>query len=249
MKKKILLALFTILITSAFSVSNAKVTANSDLAEAIKLYKAGNYAECYLKLDTAIKKDPSNPLGYYYKAMTAAQVGKKAEAIENYDKTLSLASSRSNLVKYAKKGKRCLETPDQCRESAYTDEDDRFIRGSVPSGFSDEARGMFERLKIEQMMRDMNRNDDIDPQKFREYKDFSSMNSPDSMPTNDDIAMAVRVLQKAGLLNFGANTNNYYSDLSLLTGSNNTDNGMNGLMNMDSRMIQAMMSNGMAFGF
>lgn len=247
MKKKLLLALFTVLITSAFSVSNAKVTANADLTEAIKLYKTGNYAECYIKLDTAIKKDPSNPLGYYYKAMTAAQVGRKAEAIENYDKTLSLASSRSNLVKYAQKGKRCLETPDQCRESVYTDDDDRFIRGSVPSGFSEEARSMFERLKIEQMMRDMNRNDDINPQRFKEYKDFSSMNSPAATPSNDEIASAVRTLQKAGLLNFGVNTE--YSDLSLLTGLDNNTSGMMGSVNMDSRMIQAMMSNGMTFGF
>ena len=220
---------------------------NADLTEAIKLYKTGNYAECYLKLDTAIKKDPSNPLGYYYKAMTAAQVGKKAEAIENYDKTLSLASSRSNLVKYAEKGKRCLETPEQCNIPKYSDEYDQFVRGSVPSGFSEEARGMFERLRIEQMMRDMNRNDDINPQRFREYKDFSSMNSPSGVPSNDEIAAAVRTLQKAGLLNFGINSG--YSDLSLLTGSNSGMNEMMGLTNMDSRMIQAMMSGGMTLGF
>ncbi len=126
--------------------------------------------------------------------MTAAQIGKKSEAIENYDKTLSLASQRSNIVKYAKKGKRCLETPESCNESVFDDAEDKFIRGSVPSGFSDEARGLFEKLRIEQMMRDMNRQDDINPQRFREYKDFSSMNTPSEVPSNYDLFAAVKAL-------------------------------------------------------
>ena len=184
------------------------------MTEAIKLYKKGNYTECYTKLESSIAKDPSNPLAYYYKGMTAAQIGKKAEAIENYEKALTLAPQRSNLVKYAEKGKRCLETPENCNEPKYEDAMDEFIRSRQAGKFSDEAREMFEKLKIEQMMRDMNRQDDIDPQKFREYRDFSSMNTPSDVPTNDEIANAVKTLQKAGLINFGANT---YSDLSVLT--------------------------------
>lgn len=245
MKKKLLIALCTVILTSACSVSFARVTTNSDLAQAIKLYKAGNYSACYEKVDIAIKKDPSNPLGYYYKAMTAAQIGKKSEAIENYDKTLSLASQRSNIVKYAKKGKRCLETPESCNESVFDDAEDKFIRGNVPSGFSDEARGLFEKLRIEQMMRDMNRQDDINPQRFREYKDFSSMNTPSEVPSNDEIVAAVKTLQSAGLLNF--NMNNSYSDISLLTG-NTVSNGMTNFANMNPQMIQAMITSGMALG-
>lgn len=247
MKKKLLIALCTVLITSACSISLAKVTTSAELAEAIKLYKAGNYSQCYEKVDVAIKKDPSNPLGYYYKAMTAAQIGKRDEAIENYDKTLSLSSEKSNLVKYAKKGKRCLETPESCNESQFDSEEDRFVRGSVPSGLSDEVRGLFEKLRIEQMMRDMNRDNDINPQRFREYKDFSSMNTPSGMPSNDEIAAAVKTLSEAGLLNFG--TGNSYSDISLLTGNRNSDRGMADLMNMNPQLIQAMMTNGMAIGF
>jgi len=247
MKKKLLVALCTVILTSACSVSFAKVTANSDLTQAIKLYKAGDYSQCYEKVDAAIKKDPSNPLGYYYKAMTAAQIGKKAEAIENYEKTLSLSSEKSNLVKYAKKGKRCLETPEACNESQYDNEDDKFIRGNVPSGLSDEVKGLFDKLRIEQMMRDMNRQDNIDPQRFRQYKDFSSMGTPSEMPNNDEIVAAVKTLQNAGLLSFG--NNNPYSDISLLTGTTSTAGGIADLVNMNPQLIQAMMTSGMSLGF
>lgn len=245
MKKKLLLALCSALILTAFNTSFARVSTNSDLAEAIKLYKAGNYSECYVKVDSAISKDPSNPLGYYYKAMTAAQIGKKDEAIANYEKTLSLSPARSNLVRYAQKGKRCLETPEACQESQYSDEVDKFIRSKSVSGMTDEVRSLFEDLKIKQMMRDMNRNDDINPQRFKEYKDFSSMNTPSEVPNNDEIVAAMRTLQNAGLLNLGSNT---YSDLSLLTGSDYTANGMTDFTNMNPHLLQTMLTNGMSFG-
>ena len=245
MKKKLLTCLLVFLMSTACGLSFAKTTTSAELAESIKLYKAGNYSGCYAKLDDAIKKDPSNPLCYYYKAMSATQIGKKDEAIENYEKTISLSSQKSNLVKYAKKGKRCLETPEQCQESLYDNVDDMFIR-SKGSAFSEEARSMYERLKIEQMMRDMNRQDDINPQKFREYKDFSSMNTPSDMPRDEEIVAAVKTLQKAGMLNFGNNT---YSDLSLLTGSNNGAGGMMDFANMNPQLIQAMFTNNMSLGF
>lgn len=245
MKKKLLIALFAVALSASCNMSFAKVNINSDLAESIKLYKAGNYAQCYTRLDSAIKKDPSNPLCYYYKAMTAAQIGKKDEALENYQRTLELSPEKSNLVRYAKKGKRCIETPDFCQESDFTDAEDKFIRGSS-SNFSEEARSMFEKLRIEQMMRDMNGKDEINPQRFRDYRDFSSMNMPSDAPNNDEIVAAVRTLQNAGLLSFGSNS---YSDLSLLTGSNNTSGNLMDFAKMNPQMIQTMLTNGMALGF
>ena len=38
---------------------------------------------------------------------------------------------------------------------------------------SDEVQSDFEKLHIDQLKRDMNRNEDINPQKFKEFKDFS----------------------------------------------------------------------------
>lgn len=247
MKKKLLVALSLMIVFAVSGSAIAGTKVNSDLAAAIKFYKQGNYTQCYDKLEASLKKDPSNALAYYYKGMTAAQIGKKEEAIESYQKTLELSSKNSNLIKYAEKGKRCLETPDACHEVTQEDAMDNFIRNRQAGGFSDEARGMFEKLKIEQMMRDMNRQDDINPQKFREYKDFSSMNTPSDIPTNEEIVAAVKTLQKAGMMNFGSNI---YSDLSLMTGE--TDNSMMNLMNsgkMDPQVIQAMLTNNMSLGF
>lgn len=248
MKKKLAAVLFAIAITAGSMSFAAKVATNSDLAEAIKLYKAGNYSECYFKLDKAVKSNPANPLCYYYKAMTAAQVGKKEEAIANYEKTLALTSENSNLARYATKGKSCLEDPEKCQSAMYDDADDKFIRSYSASGFSEEARSMFEKLKIEQMMRDMNRNDDINPQRFREYKDFSSMNTPSEMPNDAEIVAAIKTLQKAGMMNFG---NDMYSDLSLLTGSNNSNSMFNMINNgnLNPQLIQAMFANNMSLGF
>ena len=239
MKKTLLTALSIAILFSVGSSVFAKNVANADLTNAIKMYKAGNYSQCYTMVETAISKDPSNPLGYYYKAMTAAQLGKKDEAIENYERAITLAPKRSNLIQYAEKGKRCLETPENCHEAAFDDSMDEFIRKKNSDMFSEEAREMFEKLKIEQMMRNMNQNDDIDPQKFREYRDFSSMNNQ-NIPSNDEIADAVRTLQKAGLINFGSNS---YSDLSVLMGQNHLLGNSSDLSNIDPRLLQSFITN------
>ncbi len=247
MKKELLAVLSAMVLLTAGSAVFAKTNINSDLAEAIKFYKQGNYTQCQEKLEASIKKDPSNSLTYYYMGMTAAHMGKKEEAIENYDKALTLAPSNSNLIKYAEKGKRCLESPEACHEVKYENSVDEFIRGKSTDRFSEEARSMFEKLKIEQMMRDINRQGDVDPQKFREYKDFSSMNTPSSdVPSNDEIAQAVRTLQKAGLMNFGGNS---YSDLSILTGNDSSMINMMYSGNMNPQLIQEMLTNNMSLGF
>ena len=249
MKKKLLIALTAVILTSTIGLAQAKTNISSDLATAIRLYKAGNYTECYEKLETALKQDPSNALGYYYKGMVSAQLGKKAEAIENYSRALELAPSRSNLTTYAEKGRRCLETPEECNKPEYDSDVDRFIRGNHAM-FSEKVRGDYEQLKIENLMREINREEDLNPQKFKEYKDFSSMNnSNEATPSNDEIVAAIRTLQKAGLYNnFGSNN---YSDISLLM-DNNRNNSMLNMMGTGSlspQVIQAMLTNNMSLGF
>lgn len=251
MKKKLLTILSIMVLCSAFSTAFAKSTMTPELAQVIKLYKAGNYTQCYLKVDNVIKNDPSNALAYYYKAISATKIGKKEEAITNYDKAITLAPKKSNLSKYATKGKKCLETPDKCNEPEITDETEKFIktRGKL---FSDGVKGQYEKLKIENMMREINREEDIAPEKFKEYKDFSSMNNnTESMPTNDEIVAAIRVLQKAGLYNnngFGSG----YSELSLLNESPNNESSMLDLMGNTSvspQVIQALLTRSNSLGF
>lgn len=229
MRKKFLILLSVLILSSTLTMAKPVVT--SDLAGAIKLYKAGNYTACYDKLNAIVKKDPSNALAYYYLAITSAQVGKREEAIENYEKALSIAPSDSNIGRYAQRGKTCLESPDKCEELSKKNEVEQLLR--TRKTFSEEVRADYEKLKLENMMRELNRSDDIEPQKFKEYKDFSSME-----PTNDEIVAALRTLQRAGFNNI---MNNNYSDLSMFN--------MMGNQSMNPQLIQTLLTNNMSLGF
>ena len=243
--KKYILVLLTMFITLAtVNASIAKTTSNKSLAGAIKLYKAGNYSQCYLTLSDIVKKDPSNAVAYYYLAMTSAQIGKRDEALDNYQKVLTL-SSGTQLGRYAEKGKTCLESPDKCNEETETSALDAFIQGKFGSGFSEEARSEYEKQKIENLMREMNRKDNITPQKFKEYKDFSN-----AAPSNDEIVAALRVLQRAG---FGNIIGNSSQDLSLITGNSGNNAMLNLLMgnnnnsSLSPQVIQSLLTNQLGF--
>lgn len=251
MKKSLLAVLTLIVLTAAVNVASAKTTTtNSSLASAIKLYKAKNYSQSYTVLNNIVKKDPSNAVAYYYLAMASAQIGKQDEAIQNYSKVIDLAPG-GQLQYYANKGKTCLEDPERCNEPASDESElDRFVRSRFGGGFSDEARGVHEKQKIENLMREMNRNDSISPRKFKDYKDFSSQ----ATPTDEEVVAALRTLQNAG---FGDLISNYNSDLSVLTGNSGNNNyemlnlllGNNKNSNIDPRLIQSMLTSQMSSSF
>lgn len=239
MKMRFILTIFVFLFLSIFA-TYAKHDLSEDMVNVIKLYKAGNYSECYTMLNDIIKEDPTNALAYYYKAMASVQIGRKDEAITNYEKVIVLTPSNSNLNHYASRGKNCIESPDMCYEALYDSLMDKFIRSNDGNKFSEEVQGEHERLKLEQLKRIINTEDNIKPQQFKDYKDFSSLNSNDINYTNDDIITAIRVLQKAGLYNDGMVPNdlnkNGYSALSNMT-------------SMNPQLIQAIFSNNMTLGF
>ena len=247
MKKKLVMLLSILILSSGLSMAYAKTTTNTELSNAIRLYKAGNYTECYTRLDNIIKKGSSNALAYYYMAMTSAQIGRKVEAIENYNKAIRLSNPNSNLNRYATKGKTCLETPDSCKTYTQSTPIDDLLKNKN-GGVTQQVQSDYERLKIENMMREINRSDEINPQQFKEFKDFSSYNN-EATPSNDEIVAAIRTLQKAGLGNL---VNNNYSDISLLMGNNNYNNS-NAMLNMlgnsslSPQVIQAMLTNNMGF--
>ena len=244
MKKQILVILSVLICSMGLTCVEAKTNSNATVNSAIRMYKAQNYSQCYNTLTNIVQQDPSNALAYYYLAMSAAQIGKKSEAIENYNKVLTL-STDPQLERYAKKGKRCLENPIQCNEETVETELDKFIQGPYGSGFSDEVRSDYEKQLIDNMKREINRNKDIAPQKFKDYKDFSSQ-----APTNDEIVNALRVLQRAGLTNIGNN-----SELSLLTGSRSENDILlnmltgQGTSTMSPQVIQSLLTNQMSIGF
>jgi len=246
MKKKLLI-LLGILIMSTMTYNSADAAMDSDLVKAIKLYKTQNYAESHTYLNKVIEKDPANALAYYYLGMISTQMGKKEEAIENYDKVLTLSPANNNLYNYAAKGKRCLETPSQCEETLFKDAETDFIRNVNSGRFTDKARSKHEQLEIDDLRREMNRNDVIDANRFNKFHDFSSYNT--ETPSNDEIVAALRTLQNAGLSGM---INNNYSELSLLTGMNQNNTSLNmfsGTSNLNPQLIQAFLTNNMTQGF
>ena len=241
-------------------VVNAKpATTSPATAAAIKLYKSGNYIQSYLSFSEIVKKDPSNALAYYYLGMSSVQLGKKDEAIDNYSKAVEL-SPNGILGSYAKKGIKCAEDPVTCHDTPVSTKksedtpEDKFIKGAFGSGLSNSARGVHEKQKIENIKREINRNDDLSPQKFKEYKDFSSY-----APTNDEIVSALKTLQAAGLTNMLGGQN--YSDISYMLGtqSSNSNNydvlnallGGNGGVNanINPQIIQSLLTTQMTAGF
>ncbi len=246
MKKSILIILGFIIFCSTCGTVCSKSRMSTELVEAIKTYKAQNYSECYMMLENILKEDSGNVLAHYYMAITSAQIGKKEEAIANYDKVLILSPENNTLNRYAKKGKRCIETPDKCEESLYDSLEDEFIQERSGKNFSEDVQNDYQRLKLENFMREMNRSEDLETPKFKEFKDFSSS----ANPTNDEIVAALRVLQKAGFNNVLKNDLNNV-DLSVLTGNPQQNNMYNmfGNTSMSPQLIQALLTNNMAQGF
>ncbi len=248
MKKYILVLLTALICASTINYASAKTTSNTSLASAIKMYKAGNYSQCYVVLNNIVKKDPSNAVAYYYLAMTASQIGKKDEAITNYEKVITL-SPNSQVGLYAAKGKLCIESPDKCHEETATSDLDEFIKRRFGSGFTEEVRGDFEKQKIENLMREMNRKNDIPAERFQEYKDFSG-----AVPSNDEIVSALRVLQRAG---FGelVGANNGINEMALFMGGHNSSNSVLNMLNgnnsstLNPQVIQSLLTNQMTAGF
>ena len=263
MKKNILVLLSVLLLSVTLNVATAKPAAtNPATSAAIKLYKSGNYTGAYNSLKEILNKDQTNALAYYYLAMTEVRLGKIDDAIENYSRVMQL-SPNGVLGSYAKKGKKCVETPEKCHEpevspskASETDED-RFIKGAYGSGFSKDARGVYEKHKIDSLKRDINRQDELPPQRFKEYKDFSS-----EVPTNDEIVSALRTLQRAGLSDVMP-SNRYASDVSNLLGNDNSSsragydmlnmllnqNNSSTTSNLSPQVIQSLLTTQMTAGF
>lgn len=257
MKKTILRILSVLILMASVNVAYAKVKATSpETAQAIKYYKSGNYTQAYLSCTNIVKKDPSNALAQYYLAMSNVQLGNKDEAIAAYNTVISL-SENGILGSYARKGKRCIEEPSMChapeKPVVELSPEEKFIKGKYGSGFSQKARGVHEKEKIENLKREINRYDELAPDKFRGYKDFSSYE-----PTNDEIVAAIRTLQRAGISD-AVLGNNKNSDLYGILGTNYSGrnyemlnmlyNSKGGTTELNPQVIQSLLSTQMTTNF
>lgn len=251
---------YFILLTALLLVGTNSLAAQTpSLSVAIQKYKGENYVGCIQDTQDITKKDPSNALAYYYMAISYASIGKKEDAISAYDKVIALATNET-LLEYAQRGSSCMSDPEGCKKKeANIDNDlDRFIRSG--ESFSKSTTDKLREIQIQQMKDAINKE-----------VDKAKTDSRSEVPTNDEIAEAVKVLARAGINPVAQNPylqaqqamyqNPEYMQLQMLMG-NNSNNGndfMNGMMpyflaqqqnkdsksNMSSDMIRSMMMSSM----
>lgn len=232
---------------------------SSLISEGIDFYKKGDYEQCIATMKGVIRNDPAASLGYYYLALAYSKTGKNTLAVRNYDKVITLGADKT-LVDLSHRGKACLGgkniTAVEVQIEDITDEpDDAPIRMEEKKFSSDELRTKHEnKIQNPQITADGTK----------------SVSSPENtQPTNDEIVNAIRVLQKAGLLN--NNFQGYYdpqmnaktrqmNSLLMMMGQNNNNSSNNDVMNMlpymnrgnnqiNPQMLQMMMMNQMMPNF
>lgn len=189
--------LICLIVFNFFTISYA----NDDISGVIELYKGGKYQECITKAETLTKTDPTSVLSYYYIALSYAQLGKKDLAIKNYDKVIALGTNKS-LTNYAKTGKAKLQ-PKTTKEKAKQVTGADFMLEDV-----DEEKKTTETAKKEEAVKNTETSKKAEEPKKSQPVAQKQQQKPvqktnDGQPTNDEIVNAIRVLQRAGLLQGG----------------------------------------------
>ena len=199
--------LLAVIVFNLFNITFA----NDDISEVIDLYKSAKYQECVTKAEIITKNDPTSALAYYYMALANAQMGKRDLAIKNYDKVIALGTNKP-LVNYAKTGKSKLIVKEKTKavtgaESMLEDIDENGnpVQASQTNTQTtdrtnltktDVAKREPEKAEVQKTSEKAVTQKPVQPKP-------SQTNKTDTPPTNDEIVNAIRVLQKAGLLQGG----------------------------------------------
>ena len=226
---------------------------NANIKSAVAKYKFGNYAGCLQELFSLTKKDPSNALAYYYMAMAYTHVDMKNEAVEAYEKVISLHPNEY-LVEYAIKGRDCLTDGPACKPiveekpAEELDDLDKFIRAPYGNGLSPELNKEIKQKQLINIKETINQKEELEHKDIQRIKDFDSNKSTSKDVENEKIAQvsdedvlnAIKTLKDAGL-SISVQSENPYAqmmqyqnpqmaEMSMLLGNNN--NNGNSMMNM-----------------
>ena len=221
MKNKLIIILM--LMVCCASISKAE-TISPELSDAIQKYKAQNYVGCMQDAIEITKNDPANALAFYYLGISYVKLGDKDKAIDAYHKVIALSTS-DTLSEYAERGLLCLSNPEECKSSKKTEMNERFNEEyhkfiNSTKTISKDVSDKLDEIQIEIMK-----------QKINKEADETS-----AMPTNDEIAEAVKTLAKIGVNPLTTQNNAYiqaqqalnqnpeYMQLQMLLGNNQNNN-------------------------
>ncbi len=217
LKKLIIgLAIFSIIGASA---AFAQQTPDSAIRGLINLYKGQNYIGCINASDKIIEQNPSNIFAYYYKGLAYVQLGKTEEATKAFEQVISL-NSNATLVEYAQKANSCISNPEDCNKyEKEVSELDSFIKSG--KFYSETVQTEVNKKKLDRIKENIN--DELGPKKGE-------------MPSNEEIANAVKTLAKLGinpLAGIGSNYSNpQMMEMSMLLGNNSYNNPNMNMMPM-----------------
>lgn len=261
--KKLILSLTLLAFISAGICAHAATVSDSEIRATVLKYKAKNYVGCLQDTQDMLRKDPTNAFAYYYQGLAYMQLGKPLQAKDAYEKVIKLSNS-AILMENSEKALKCLNDISKCSAKDVDDTElDKFIRTTRFLGNSVQAD--VNKKRLEQDRQEMNK--DL-------YEPKSEYNKSE-MPTNDEIAEAVKTLAKIGLnplagMNnsamypqYNAQSNEMMQMNMLMGNNNNNNNSMNNMLpflmmgqgqggnNMSPEIIQTMMMSNMAsdFGF
>lgn len=211
--KKIFVGLAIFMLMGASSVF-AQQTPDSEIKGIINLYKGQNYLGCIDASDKIIEQNPSNIFAYYYKGLANLQLGKKDDAIRAFEQVIIL-NSNETLVEYAQKATACINNPEDCSKyEKEVSELDAFIKSG--KFYSESVQSEVNKKKLERIKENIN--DELSPKKGE-------------MPTNDEIANAVKTLAKLGINPLAGISTNYSNpqmmEMNMLLGNNPYGNNTN----------------------
>lgn len=238
--KNIVIGLISFIFIGVSSACLATETSDSAIRNMINLYKNGNYLGCIDSSNKIIENNPADIFAYYYKALSYTQLGKTMEASEAYTQVITL-NTNSTLVEYSKRANACISNPMDCEkyQKQINDLDD-FIKSKKT--YSDAVQSQINQKKLDRIRENIN-------------DEVNNENKKSEMPSNDEIANAVKTLAKIGL-NPMASMNSMYTNpqmmqMSMLLGDNTNNNQMNmlpmllmnqnGTQQMSPDLIQTMM--------
>ncbi len=216
----------------------------SDVKKLVSLYRSQNYLGCVQTSQKMIDENPSNIYAHYYMGLSYLQLGKNTQAIDAFNAVVSLNSNKT-LVEYANRGIACLNKPEDCAKYAETTSDlENFIKSN--KFYDKSVQAEVNERKLDRIKENIN--NELGP----------NANKKSEMPTNDEIANAVKTLAKVGInpmsgMNQAMMTNPELMQMNMLLGNNNQyGNGMNNMLpyllmgqnsgqNLSPELIQSMM--------
>ncbi|MFI3299893.1 MAG: tetratricopeptide repeat protein [Candidatus Gastranaerophilales bacterium] len=223
-----------------------------DLQSGIDKFKKGDYTGCIQELFSLTELDPSNAAAFYYMGMAYTYLDSENDAIEAYEKVISLNSS-DTLVNYATIGKDCLTNGPACpvegSEEESSDPLDEFVNSPYGNGLSPELNLELKQKELGQIETLINNQKGINKEDYDKIKKFdkkseniSNTNIVSNEVSDNEILQAIETLKRAGLsVNIqSAQAQNDYSQLmqnsqmnewNMLMGNNQNanNNSMNAL--------------------